>query len=344
MHKEINAYIDSYMNDYRPYHDGRWCYEDGVLMTAIFDLYQVTKDSKYYDFVYKYYDSMIDKDGNISTYDLDYYSLDDICPGICLVKLYRFKKEERFKKALDILFNQALKHPRTKEGSFWHKKIYPNQVWLDGVYMGVLFIALYAKEFDIQSVKEDVDNQLHILLDRLYDKDRKLFVHAYDEAKLMQWADKNTGKSPNVWSRAFGWMIMAIVDIYDELKLDICVEILSKAIEGVKPYLEEKMLYQIIDVRNDRNYLETSGSCMFAYGLLKAKRLGMLDEYSLGMDIFNSILDKKFDGKNLKDICLVAGLDNTRRNGSFDYYMSEPVVDNEAKGVAPFIMAYSETI
>ncbi|MBO7676744.1 MAG: glycoside hydrolase family 88 protein, partial [Erysipelotrichaceae bacterium] len=228
----IDRYIEKYMEDFKPYKSGRWCYEDGILMTAIYDMYKATGDKKYYDFVYRFYDSMIPESGVIKNYDPEEYSIDDVCPGIGLMKLYRDCREERFKKALDEMYGQMMKHPRTKEGSFWHKQIYPNQVWMDGIYMGVLYVAMYAREFDVQETKDDVDKQLHTLVKRLYDEERKLFVHAYDEAKVMQWAYKETGKSRNVWSRACGWVMIAVVDIYEELGLDICKDILKLQIEG----------------------------------------------------------------------------------------------------------------
>lgn len=339
---QINKYIDKYMELFTPYKKGRWCYEDGILMTAIIDMYLATKEQKYYDFVYKFYDGMIDADGVIKNYNPEEYSIDDVCPGIGLMKLYRLTPEERFKKALDCMYWQMQHHPRTKEGSFWHKKIYPNQVWMDGIYMGVLYIAMYANEFDVEETKQDVDHQLHTLLNRLYDPERKLFVHAYDEAKVMQWADKETGRSPNVWARACGWVMMAMADIYEELHLDICKEILDKEIEGLKPYLEDGMLYQLVDIRREHNYLETSGSVMMAYAIFKGKKLGMLEDDTLGHTVFDTVLEKQFDGRNLYNICQVGGLDNFKRDGSFEYYMSENISVNEVKGVAPFIMAYSE--
>lgn len=338
----VDKYIDKYMELFTPYKAGTWCYEDGILMTAIYDMYKATGDKKYFDFVYNFYDKAILPDGYIKEYNPLDYSIDDVCPGIGLIKLYRDCKEERFKKALDAMYDQMMKHPRTKEGSFWHKRIYPNQVWMDGIYMGVLYVAMYANEFGVEETKKDVDKQLHTLVARLYDEDRKLFVHAYDEAKVMQWADKETGKSPNVWGRACGWVMMAVVDIYEELGLDICKDILNKEIEGLTPYLEDGMLYQIVDIRKEHNYLETSGSAMFAYGVVKGKRLGMIDDDKVGKDVFDTILEKEFDGRNLYNICQVGGLDNKKRDGSFEYYMSENIAVNEVKGVAPFIMAYSE--
>ena len=343
MNKDIASYINNYIDNFKPYKNGRWCYEDGILMTAIYDLYKVTNDKKYYDFVYNFYDNHIEDDGTIKNYKVDEYNIDNICSGNTLIDLYLDTKQSKFRVAIDTLCSQLRLHPRTKEGSFWHKQIYPNQVWMDGIYMGLVFYAKYAKYFGDGEDILDIKHQLNNLINRLYDNDRQLFTHAYDEARLMQWADKETGKSPNVWSRACGWVAMAMVDIYEVLELNEAKDVLNLLVDGLSKYLDEGMLYQVVDKASfNGNYLETSGSAMLAYAILKAKRIKMADYNNLGNKIFNTILEKKFDGNHLNGICRVAGLDNARRKGSIEYYMSEDVVADEVKGVAPFIMAYSE--
>ncbi|MDO4197595.1 MAG: glycoside hydrolase family 88 protein [Erysipelotrichaceae bacterium] len=340
---QINAYVDSYMANFTPYKGGEWCYEDGILMTAIYDMYKVSGVQKYYDFVMNYFDGIIGEDGSILRKRNESYNIDNICPGIALMKLYRDNPLPKFKKCMDYLYDQLMKHPRTKENSFWHKEIYTNQVWMDGIYMGQVFYAMYAKEFGTAGIVEDIDHQLHVADKRLWAPEKNLYMHAYDEAKVMQWADPETGRSPHCWSRACGWVLMAMVDVYEEIGLDICKEILVKEVNSLKPYVTSGMLYQVVEEENkEPNYKETSGSAMMAYALFKAKRIGMLDEYNLGMKVFDTIMAEEFDGTNLNGICRVAGLDNKKRDGSFEYYMSEDISSNEVKGVAPFIMAYSE--
>lgn len=343
MNKDIVKYINNYIDNFKPYKSGRWCYEDGILLTAIWDLYKVTKEEKYRSFVINFYNEHITSDGKILEYAVNEFNIDNICSGNTLIDVYLETKEEKYLKAIKLLYSQIKKHPRTNEGSFWHKEIYPHQVWMDGIYMGLVFYAKYAEYFGDENDKNDIKLQLNNLVNRLYDEKRGLFVHAYDEARLMQWANKEDGKSPNVWSRACGWVAMAMVDIYEVLKLDECTNVLSKLIKGLTPYLEDGMLYQVVDKKEfNGNYLETSGSAMLAYAILKGYRLGIVSSVDSGINIFKTILNKKFDGNHLNDICRVAGLDNTRRNGSIEYYMSEAVVSDEVKGVAPFIMAYSE--
>jgi len=341
---QIEKYIDHYMESFHPYKDGRWCYEDGILMTAIYDMYKATKEQKYYDFVFKYYDSMVNSDGTIVNYRVDEYNIDNICSGTGLMMLYRDCKLSKFEGAIHLLRKQLELHPRTSEGSYWHKQIYPNQVWMDGIYMGLGFYAMYAKQFGDEEILKDIDKQLHTLDARLFAPEKNLYMHAYDETKSMQWADAETGRSPHCWSRACGWVSMAMNDIYEESHLEICKTIFNRLVDSLKPYLKDGMLQQVVEVDQNPNYKETSGSAMLAYGLLKAQQLQIRNEKQLGEEVLASIIRNEFDGQHLNGICRVAGLDNKRRNGSFDYYMSEDISSDEVKGVAPFIMAYALTI
>lgn len=347
----IKRYIDDYIENFYPYKMGRWCYEDGLILNASWKMYEVTKEKKYYDFVEKYYDNMIDSDGNIKEYTLEEFNIDNIAGGIVLIDLYLELKKEKYLIAINTLYKQLTLHPRTKEGSFWHKKIYPNQVWMDGIYMGLVFYSKYAKVFGNDSDIKDIQSQLNNFNNRLYDENRDLYVHAYDESKTMQWANKDNGRSPNVWSRACGWVAMALVDIYDNLGLEICKTLYIKLINGLKKHLKEGMLYQVVDMENEEgNYLETSGSAMVAYSMLKATRLKIYNLKVEGLIIFDSIKDNYYKKSeedlkyHLEGICKVAGLDNIKRNGSFEYYMSEAVVSDEVKGVSPFILTYSEIL
>ncbi len=340
----IDNYIDQYMANFHPYKDGRWCYEDGILMTALYDMYKATGEQKYFDFVDNYYDSMINEDGTIVKYSVNEYNIDNLCSGMGLILLYQDKPLKKYEEALKLLRVQVANHPRTSEGSFFHKAIYPNQIWMDGIYMGLVFYAMYGKQFDEPANFEDIDHQLHTLDNRLFDPEKGLYMHAFDETKSMQWADPQTGRSPHCWSRACGWVSMAMNDIYEVQPLEICKTVFTRLVESVKPYLKDGMLQQVVEVDQEPNYQETSGSAMLAYGLLKAGKSGIYDGKELGNEVFDSIVRNKFDGEHLNGICKVAGLDNKKRDGSFEYYMSEEVVADEVKGVAPFIMAYALTL
>lgn len=336
-----------------------WNYIDGCMMNSLLELYQITKDKKYFEFVEEYLDYFIDKEGNILGYDVSKYALDDICSSRILFFMYDKTHDERYLKAIEHTYEQIKHQPRTYEGNFWHKKIYPNQVWLDGFYMVMPFYTLYTNHF-LQSDYQDIVTMYKIAEERMYDSKCGLFYHGYDASKSIFWANKKTGLSQSFWLRAIGWFLCSIVDVYEYLqdeKTKLYFQcLLEKAITGILPYLDKTnyMFYQVVDKGEEvGNYLETSGSAMVAYTLLKGVRLKMLDlkYYDIGEKIFAGITKRYFtcqdDVFTLNGICLVAGLgpeNNLRRDGTYQYYISEPVVKNEAKGIAPFIMAYIELI
>lgn len=345
-------YIKRYMEEFKPYKNGRWCYEDGILMKAIWDMYCVTNDLDYKNFVIKYYDSMINEDGSIKNYNLEEFNIDNICPGIVLFDIYKETKEEKYLKAIGILRYQILIHPRNNQGSFYHKLKYENQVWLDGIYMGLVFYKRYSEFTDDNNILDDIKLQLSNVFHNLYDDNRKLFVHAYDESKQMRWAGSD-GKSKNVWSRACGWLAMAYVDMLgcnDEFNNEI-KRYYNILFIGLVNHLNDGMLYQVVDKETSKgNYLETSGSAMFAYSILKAIRNELISDSNkkYAYLIYNTIKEKyfKYQDDNLVligGICEVAGLSEDR-DGSEEYYYSEKKVSNEVKGIAPLIMLYSELL
>ncbi|HEY8395740.1 MAG TPA: glycoside hydrolase family 88 protein [Bacilli bacterium] len=347
----IDQYIEQYMNRFVPYKGGVWCYEDGILMHALYALYKKTAKREYFDFVKNYYNNMILEDGKIKNYSPEEYNIDNIAPGIALIELYEETREEKYRLAIEELYEQIKHHPRTAEGNFWHKKRYPYQVWLDGIYMGQVFLIKYALLANKQEILSDIDSQLANVRKYLYDEEKGLYLHAYDERKVMQWADKTTGRSPNVWSRSVGWLAMALVEMLSERENEKVRNMFVEMIAGVDRYKHEGMWYQIVDKADVKgNYPETSGTMMLCYAYLKGSRLGFLrsDFFEKGKEIFASTVKRYFyqdeTGFHLGGICEVAGLDNERRDGSISYYLSERVKSDEVKGVAPFILAYSELI
>ena len=339
-----------------------WNYIDGCMMTSLLELYKTTKEEKYIDFVKKFVDYYVFDDGSIRGYDPLKYSTDDVCESRILFDLYDLTKNEKYNKANELTYSQVKTHPRTKEGNFWHKKIYPNQVWLDGLYMMQPFYTRYQtlrNGKDYQDIVKQFSNVRNIMFDSKY----KLYYHGYDSSKSIFWADKETGLSKNFWLRSIGWFTVGLVDVLDYMDEQMYDEhntikkLLKETIDGILQYQDEdsKMFYQVPNFKGrEGNYLETSGSSMIAYAILKGVRLEALPERykKIGQDIFNGICKKylsvKPDGDlNLGGICLVAGLgpeNNLRRDGSYEYYISEPVVENDAKGVGPLIMAYTEMI
>lgn len=337
-----------------------WNYIDGCMMASLLDLYHQTNEKKYLDFVDKFVDFYVFEDGSIRGFIESEYNIDSIKEGTVLFELYKITKKEKYRKAIETIYSQILHHPRTPEGNFWHKKIYPNQIWLDGLYMGEPFYALYETNFNNKKNYADILHQFETVYQKMFDKKKKLYYHGYDASKSIFWADKKTGLSQNFWLRSIGWYIIALVDVYsiieDEKIKQRFQELIQITLSGIYQYQdqESKMFYQIPNLPNEeKNYLETSGSAMVAYASLKAARLGIVDiSYrEKGKQVFDGICNKylkEVDGElDLGGICLVAGLgpkDNLRRDGTKEYYFSEPVVKNDAKGVGPLIMAYTEII
>lgn len=335
-----------------------WNYIDGCMMTALWNLYILTGSHKYRRFVLKFVDYYVRDDGTLLGYDIDKYNLDDVNEGRVLFDLYGATGKQKYLKAINLLKKQLDGQPRTVTGNFWHKLIYPNQIWLDGVYMAQVFSCRYQTAFGGCDYS-DVVGQFESVHRQMFDKDKRLYYHGIDCSKEAFWADKRTGLSKSFWLRSIGWYLVALVDVleycHDKKARARLSKIFTEAIDGISGYVDksEKMLYQVVDQgKRQGNYLETSGSSMVAYAMLKGARLGYLDsKYSvLGKEIFDGICKRYLtvsdDGAlTLGGICLVAGLgpqNNTRRDGTFEYYVSEPVVSNDAKGVAPFVLCYTE--
>ena len=368
MYKKIDAYIQRLIRESTPERTawnierlragkpGNWNYIDGCMMTALLSMAEITGEREYFDFVEGFIDSYILDDGTIRTYAPEKYNLDDINEGRVLLPLYRATGKEKYRLAAKKLKHHLDTQPRTMEGNFWHKAIYPNQVWLDGIYMAQVFYALYQKEFGGGDYS-DILHQIQNVRERMFDSEKKLYYHGYDASRAAFWADPVTGCSKNFWLRSIGWFSVALADLLEIVtgsERDALAAIFKELMAGIEQYADSDtgMYYQVPDqVGRAGNYLETSGSSMVAYAMLKGARLGILDkEYAAkGKKTFSGIGEKYLsfteDTLNLGGICLVAGLgpeSNRRRDGSYEYYISEPVVENDAKGVAPFILCYTE--
>ncbi len=334
-----------------------WNYIDGCMLTALMEMTRITGDGRYGAFAEKVADHFVREDGSIRTFKPDDHNLDDINEGRVLFELYDRTGKEKYRLAADGLARQLDAQPRTAEGSFWHKAIYPNQVWLDGLYMAQPFRALYEKHFGRRDYS-DIVRQIRTVHERMLDREKGLYYHGYDASRTAFWADPVTGCSKNFWLRSLGWFAVALADLTDILpegeERRELAGIFADLMAAVSRYADgETGLYWQVPDQGGRegNYLETSGSAMMAYAMLKGARLGVLGkEYAAkGQKTFDGIMDKYLtftdSGLDLGGICLVAGLgpeNNRRRDGSYEYYISEPVVANDAKGVAPFVLAYTE--
>lgn len=334
-----------------------WNYIDGCMLTALMEMETITGEERYFRFVRSCIDHFVTPDGSIRTFKPEAHNLDDINEGRVLFALYERTKEEKYRRAAEFLREQLEKQPRTAEGNFWHKAIYPNQVWLDGIYMAQPFYALYEKHFGSGSYRDTVD-QIKNVREKMFSREKGLYFHGYDASRAAFWADPVTGCSQNFWLRSLGWFAVALADLLEILPpcgdRDALANLFTELMASVARYADKDtgLYWQVPDQgRREGNYLETSGSAMMAYAMLKGARLGFLEPAyaAKGQKTFDGIQKKYLtftdEGLDLGGICLVAGLgpeNNRRRDGSYAYYISEPVVANDAKGVAPFVLAYTE--
>ena len=335
--------------------DAKWRYDLGLFLKALLDLWQKTNREKYFNYTLEMIDSFIEPDGRIKTYKMSDYNIDKINSGKVLLTLYKVTGNDKYKKAAYILREQLDKHPRTKEGGFWHKKRYPWQMWLDGIYMGLPFYAEFSLMFDQPTGFDDVINQ--ILLIDVHTRDPKtgLRYHGWDESNKQKWADAKTGCSPNFWGRSMGWYSMALIDVLDYIPVDYqgrdqIIFIMKDVFSSIMKYQDKNsgLWYQVLDQgKRKGNYLEASASSMFVYSLAKAVRNQYIDSsyWTVAEKGYKGLIENLIEVDsngliNLTHICSVAGLGgDPYRDGSYEYYLSEPIVKNDLKGVGPFIMA-----
>ena len=373
---EMKRVPESYMLDFST--KPKWSYVMGIELEAMLDTYLKYGDKQILDYCKMYTDKMIDQEGNITGYKLEDYNLDNIRTGHFVARLYELMPEEKNLKAIRLLMSQLNDQPRTEaDGVFWHKAIYAYQVWLDGIFMGLPFHSLTARMLlnpeQAGKIYDDAVKQVTVTYNRTLDPKTGLNRHAWDETHEMFWADKATGLSQHCWGRAQGWYTMALIELLDAMpenygRRNEVISLLKKDLDAVIKWQDKEsgLWYQVMDQpgRED-NYLESTCSSMFAYVLLKAARKGYVDQKyrDAGIKAYNGII-KNFIRINpdktisLTNCCSVAGLgpgmsekvlkaapkvkENKRRDGSYEYYLSEPVRDNDAKGVGPFIWAALE--
>jgi unsaturated rhamnogalacturonyl hydrolase len=326
-----------------------------VVLKGFEQVWLDTGNKKYFEYIKRNVEQFVKPDGDIRTYNLQHYNLNQINSGKLLFRLYQETGDERYKQALHLLMKQLKTQPRTSEGGFWHKKIYPYQMWLDGIYMAAPFYAQYADNFDKSDGLDDVAHQILLIERHTHDPKTGLFYHGWDESKMQKWANPQTGCSPNFWGRAMGWYAMAIVDVLDFMPpshqaRDRIVAIFQRMIHSLTRVQDATtgLWYQILDQGGrEGNYTEASASCMFVYAIAKGIRKGYLGPECLEVaqkgyaGIIEHLVEVDEDGQvNLTGICRVAGLGGEqRRDGSVEYYLSEPVGTNDYKGVGAFILA-----
>ncbi len=339
----------------------QWSYQVGVELDPMLDVYLEYNNSKVWNYLKEYPQTMVQSNGSITGYNYDEFNLDNVRPGHFLFRMYQQAPADKELKALNTLFKQLENQPRTQNGVWWHKEVYHWQVWLDGVFMGMPFYVLAAptlKPGEEEKYYEDAVNQMTTTDQMTYDAPTELWKHAWDETHSIFWADKTTGRSQHTWGRALGWYAMALVEVLETMPESYArraelLGIFKSVMASVSKYQDESgVWYDVLDVDDPRNYLEATCSSMFCYCLLKGVRMGWIDaEYlPVGVKAFRGIVNEfvkeNSDGTiSLQKCCEVSGLgpeNRPQRDGSFEYYMSEPVRDNDPKGVGPFMWAALE--
>lgn len=337
-----------------------WNYTPGLEMKAFLDVYETYGGDDILQYVDDWYGLCIEDDGHVKYYYKGDYTVDKVCPARTLYQLYDDTGKEKYRMAIDSMMTRLLAHPRTSEGAFWHKTVYPYQVWLDGLYMAEPFYTEYTVRYaeDKEAAWADIVNDFVVAARHTYDPATKLYRHAWDETRSMFWCDPETGQSQHCWGRALGWYCMALVEVLEKMPEGTAgrgqlLEILRGIVDVLPSFADPKtgMWYQVLDCPGrEGNYLEATCSAMFSYTLLKGVRLGFLDasleDYARKVydGLVATFITEDENGLlSINQCCSVGGLGGKdNRMGDYAYYLSEPVRSNDPKGVGPFIWASLE--
>jgi unsaturated rhamnogalacturonyl hydrolase len=352
------SYFDDYARDYEPYKAGAWCYEDGCLYRGLITLHEATGDRRWLDHLTRLVDAQVDADGGLSDYRITEFNIDNILPGRALFYLHRQTGQARYLEAARLLGRQLTHHPRIGSGPYWHKLRYPHQVWLDGLYMAMPFKVELGLALSDQRIVDDAIAQFTTALDLTFDAASGLYRHGYDESRLQDWADPDTGLSPAHWARSIGWLAMAFVDVIEHLPEGNNRRDLSARLAALNDRLgalvtKDHRWLQVIDAPDaSDNYPESSATAMFAYALQKSERLRVDRHAALGRSALQALADhevRPVEGgrRQLQNICCVAGLgpfQGTYRDGSIAYYLTEAIRPDDIKGVGPLMMAEAERL
>lgn len=334
----------------------RWSYDQGVILKGVESVWRIKGDGRFFQYIQHSMDYYIRENGSIYDYKYEDYNIDHINNGKILLFLYSVTGKEKYWKAIQRLYAQVKSHPRNEYGGFWHKKIYPNQMWLDGLYMGQPFYAEAALLMKDSAAFKDITRQFVLMETNSRDAKTGLLYHAWDASKQQKWANPTTGLSPHVWARAMGWYGCAMVDVLDHFPIadkgrDSIIQILNRYVQAIaKVQRADGLWWDILDMPNEKgNYPEASASAMFVYTLFKAARKGYIPASYLTIaqkgyaGIEQKFVRKDPTGLTYTGTVSVSGLGgNPYRDGSFAYYMSEPVIDNDPKGLGAFILCAAE--
>ncbi|MFQ6601367.1 glycoside hydrolase family 105 protein [Flavobacterium sp. C3NV] len=335
----------------------KWDYKMGLVLFAFEKLYQKTNDKKYFNYIKEYADELIDAEGNIADYNIKDYNIDCVNPGKLLFNLYHETKDNRYQKVIEQLRVQIESQPRTASGGFWHKQIYPNQMWIDGLYMAEPFYTQYTVKYEKGKALDDIAKQFELVQNHLVDQKTGLVYQAWDESKEIAWANPETGNSPTIWGRGIGWYMMALVETLDyypktnpnyKKLADYLNQIAKSAVEHKSA---SGLWYQVADKPDLKgNYLESSSSAMIIYSLAKGADKGYLSSN------YKKIAQKSFDAfrtafvkkdKNgeiiISNVSSSVGLGGKPfRDGTNEYYTNSKAKDNSSPALATFLLSAIE--
>jgi len=332
-------------------------YTQGLGTKAMWEMWKYTGDKRYADYVLQWADTVINDDGTIHRFNKDAWNLDFINSGKTILNVYEHTKAEKYRIAIEDLIDQLVKQPRTTEGGFWHKQIYPYQMWLDGIYMASPFMAQYGQMFGKPEWIDEAIHQVTLCFKRCFDEKTGLLHHAWDESKSQRWANPHTGQSTTFWGRSMGWYYMAVVDVLDFVPLNHprrheLIQI-AQHLAKVLPAHRDKdgLWYQVPNqITREGNYAEASVNTQFMYAMAKGVNKGYIDKkYRKTIEqtfrgLQKRLLKTESDGSlTLIQCCAVAGLGgNPYRDGSYEYYINERIRENDGKATGPFILACIE--
>ncbi len=347
---------EAWMNDFQE--QPKWTYTIGLVMNSLCRLSEAKDNPTYFEYAKGYGETMILADGQIRGYDIAKFNIDNIAPGPYLFSVYNKTGEDRYKTAINTLKRQLSWQPQTTDGGYWHKLRYPWQMWLDGLFMGEPFQAQYAVEFNQPELFDHIAEQFILAEKHTRDSKTGLLYHGWDQSRIQRWSNPETGCSEHFWGRAVGWYCMGLVDVLeffpkDHPKRDELIAILDRTLQAVLAVQDpaSKTWWQVLNYPGRKgNYLEATASCMFTYAMIKGANEGYLDEKYRGLakesfeGILKTFIKEDKDGEiHLTNCCSVAGLGgNPYRDGSYEYYINEPIRDNDAKGIGPFMLASME--
>ncbi|GAA3877650.1 glycoside hydrolase family 88/105 protein [Celeribacter arenosi] len=357
---QLLTYFDAFAARHKPYKGGAWCYEDGLVYAGLLALHDATGEARWIDHAERMIAGQIGADGTLSGYERDEFNIDNILPGRAVLGLYKKTQTPIYLAAAEVLADQLRDHPKTKSGNYWHKKRYPWQIWLDGLYMGLPFQAEYGLVTGKDDLVENALSQMKQGLEVTFVERTGLYAHAIDESRKQLWADPQSGQNAAHWSRAIGWLVMALVDLremvgaerFDAAGLTAPTHALLTRLAQLQG--QSGFWQQVTDEPDlARNYDESSASAMFAYGFLKAVRLGLWSSPQEGEAALDALVTCMMDGSRAAQgvgfggICWVAGLGDYNgrfRDGTAGYYVREDIVEDDPKGVAPLMAATAEAI